>query len=163
MPKLRVHCFAISLDGYGAGGPVRGPWPDDSWKGWWGDNPPYHCPVFVLTRHPRASVAMDGGTTFHFATGGIQAALKQAVAAAGGQHVRLGRGVSTIRQYLRAELIDEMHLAIAPVLLGSGEHPFHGLDVRTLGYECSQQAPTTGATHAVLTSVRHGPRAAGRR
>src|ERR1700745_4095718 len=176
MPKLRVHGFSISLDGYGAGpnqdvnnplgvggrtlhewafatrtfrqmfgaeggstgiddefaargfanvgawilgrnmfGPVRGPWPDESWKGWWGDEPPYHTPVFVLTHHPRASLAMRGGTTFHFFTGGIHAALASAVAAAGDRDVRVGGGVATIRQYLRAGLIDEMHLAIAPV------------------------------------------------
>ena len=101
-------------------GPVRGPWPDDSWKGWWGDEPPYHVPVFVLTHHPRESIAMKGGTVFHFVTGGIQAALEQAKDAAGGRDVRLGGGVSTIRQYLQAGLIDELHLAIAPVLLGAG-------------------------------------------
>ena len=103
-------------------GPVRGPWPDDSWKGWWGDEPPYHTPVFVLTHHPRAPLQMAGGTEFHFVTDGIHAALEQAKAAAGGRDVRLGGGVSTIRQYLRAGLIDELHLAVRPVLLGSGEH-----------------------------------------
>jgi dihydrofolate reductase len=215
MPKLRVCCFGLSLDGYGAGpdqsrdnplgvggmglhqwvfptrtfqtlfgkedgttgvdddfaargfanlgawilgrnmfGPIRGPWPDDAWKGWWGDNPPYHTPVFVLTRHPRASLAMAGGTTFHFVTDGIEAALKRATAAAEGKDVRLGGGVATIRQYLRAGLIDEMHLAISPTLLGAGEHLLAGIDVPKLGYECSEHVPTANATHVVLTRRR---------
>jgi dihydrofolate reductase len=189
MPKLRVHCFAISLDGYGAGpdqslenplgrggmamhewthatrtfrkmfgqeggdsgvdddfaargfdgigawilgrnmfGPVRGPWTDEEWKGWWGDTPPYHCPVFVLTNHARAPIDMDGGTTFHFVTDGIHAALARAMEAAKDRDIRLGGGVATIRQYLGAGLIDEMHLSVAPVLLGSGEHLLAGLD-----------------------------------
>jgi dihydrofolate reductase len=212
MPKLRVQCFAISLDGYGAGpeqslknplgaggetlhgwfvptrtfqamlgkgdgttgpdddfaargfanigawilgrnmfGPIRGPWPDETWKGWWGDNPPYHVPVFVLTHHPRPSLAMAGGTTFHFVTDGIEAALKRAFESAGGKDVRLGGGVATIREYLRAGLIDEMHLAIAPVLLGSGEHLLGGIDLSKLGYACSEHVPTANATHVVLT------------
>ena len=212
MPKLRVHGFSLSLDGYGAGpnqnldnplgvgglalhqwafptrtfqtmfgkeggttgaddafaargfenigawilgrnmfGPVRGPWPDDSWKGWWGDNPPYHVPAFVLTHHPRASVVMAGGTTFHFVTEGIHAALARAVEAADGRDIRLGGGVATIRQYLQAGLIDEMHVAISPTLLGSGEHLFAGLDLPKLGYRRSQHVPTPGATHVVLT------------
>lgn len=212
MAKLRVHCFSISLDGYGAGphqdlanplgvggpalhqwafatrtfqrlhgrdagstgvdddfvargfagigawilgrnmfGPVRGPWPDDTWKGWWGDNPPYHVPVFVLTNHPRASITMNGGTVFHFVTGGIDAALTLATEAAHGQDVRLGGGVVTVRQYLRAALIDEMHLAIAPVLLGSGEHLFTGIDAPKLGYQCTEHVATANATHLVLT------------
>lgn len=211
-PRLRVHCFSISLDGYGAGpdqdlenplgiggmalhewafttrtfckmfgreggttgvddefatrgfanigawilgrnmfGPVRGPWPDDSWKGWWGDNPPYHTPVFVLTHHPRAAIAMDGGTTFHFVTDGIHAALQRAVEAAGGHDVRLGGGVATIRQYLQAGLIDEMHLAVSPTLLGSGEQLLAGLDVPKLGYRCAEHVPTPNTTHVVLT------------
>ena len=100
-------------------GPIRGPWPDDSWKGWWGHNPPYHTPVFVLTNHPRASITMEGGTTFHFVSDGIDAAFERAIGAANGQDVRLGGGVATIRQYLLAGLIDEMHLAIAPTLLGT--------------------------------------------
>jgi dihydrofolate reductase len=184
MPKLRVHSFTMSIDGYGAGpnqdlqnplgvrgpelmewvfhtrvfrmmhgegdgetgvdndraehgfagigawilgrnmfGPVRGPWPDESWRGWWGDEPPYHTPVFVLTHHPRAPLRMAGGTEFRFVTSGIHAALEQATAAAGGRDVRLGGGVAVIRQYLRAALIDELHLAVRPVLLGSGEPP----------------------------------------
>jgi dihydrofolate reductase len=212
MPKLRVHCFAISLDGYGAGpdqaldnplgvggialhewvfptrtfrglygqddgttgiddefaargfanigawimgrnmfGPVRGPWPDDTWKGWWGDNPPYHCPVFVLTNYPRASIAMDGGTTFHFVTDGVGAALKRATEAANGRDIRLGGGVATIRQYLQAGLIDEMHLAVAPVLLGSGEHLFTGIDAPKLGYRRTEHVAMPNATHVVLT------------
>lgn len=210
--RLRVHGFAVSLDGFGAGpaqslenplglggealhewtfatrtfqkmfgndggatgtdddfvargfenigawiigrnmfGPIRGPWPDDDWKGWWGDNPPYHVPVFVLTHHPRAPVAMAGGTTFHFITDGIQAALAQATEAAGGKDIRVGGGVETIRQYLRAGLIDAMHLAIAPVLLGSGEPLLAGLDLPALGYACTEHVPTPGATHVVLT------------
>jgi dihydrofolate reductase len=211
MPKLRVHSFAISLDGYGAGphqdrdnplgvgglalhewvfatrtfqrkfgkdggttgidddfaargfadigawimgrnmfGPIRGPWPDDTWKGWWGDNPPYHCPVFVLTNHTRASIAMDGETTFHFVTDGIHAALKRAAAAANGRDIRLGGGVATIRQYLGAGLVDEMHLAISPILLGSGEHLFAGIDASKLGYRCTEHVAAPNATHVVL-------------
>jgi dihydrofolate reductase len=211
MSKLRVHCFAISLDGYGAGpdqsiddplgrggedlhhwavatrtfhqmqgkdggttgtddgfvargfagigawilgrnmfGPVRGPWPDESWKGWWGDTPPYHTPVFVLTHHPRASLAMEGGTTFHFVTGGIHVALDRARDAAGDKDIRLGGGVATIRQYLQAGLIDEMHLAVAPVLLGSGEHLLAGIDVPELGYRCVEHVPTQNVTHVVV-------------
>jgi dihydrofolate reductase len=212
MPRLRVHGFSISIDGYGAGprqdlenplgiggrdlhawafatrtfrqmfgadggttgiddefaargfrnvgawilgrnmfGPIRGPWPDDAWKGWWGDNPPYHTPVFVLTNYPRASFTMSGGTTFHFVTDGIHVALQRAVDAANGQDVRLGGGVASIRQYLDARLIDEMHLAIAPVLLGSGEHLLGGLDLKQLGYRCSEHVPTPEVTHIVLT------------
>jgi len=131
-------------------GPVRGSWPDDRWKGWWGDEPPYRCPVFVLTHHARAPIEMNGGTTFHFVTDGIDAALSRAVEAAKGGDVRIGGGVSTIRQYLQAHSIDEMHLAIAPVLLGSGEHLLAGLDLPALGYECIGHAPTRGATHVVM-------------
>jgi dihydrofolate reductase len=210
MPKLRVHCFSISIDGYGAGpnqsreeplgvggealhewfiptrtfqkmagkdgvtgpdddlaargfqnigawimgrnmfGPVRGPWPDDSWKGWWGKNPPYHADVFVLTHHPRASIAMEGGTVFHFVTDGIHAALERAREAAKGRDIQLGGGVSTVQQYLREGLIDEMHLAISPILLGSGEALFAGLDAHKLGYRCIEHVPTASATHVVL-------------
>jgi dihydrofolate reductase len=132
-------------------GPVRGPWPDDSWKGWWGANPPYHCPVFVLTHYARPPIAMDGGTTFQFVTDGIEAALRRAAEAADGKDVRVGGGVATIRQYLRAGLIDEMHLAISPILLGSGEHLFADIDAAGLGYRCTEHVPTMKATHVVLT------------
>jgi dihydrofolate reductase len=212
MARLRVHGFAISIDGYGAGphqalenplgvgglalhewvlgtrtfkqmhgseggatgidddfaargvagigawimgrnmfGPIRGPWPDDTWRGWWGEEPPYHTPVFVLTSHPRAPLIMKDGTVFHFVTNGIRAALERAVTAGGGQDVRLGGGVSTIRQYLQAGLVDEMHLAIAPVLLGSGEHLMAGLDLPALGYTCTQQVASEKATHVIVT------------
>ena len=212
MPKLRVACFALSLDGYGAGpdqdlqnpigtgglklmdwffptrawrrmhgqgegedgidngmaeqgflgigawilgrnmfGPVRGPWPDDSWKGWWGEEPPYHTPVFVLTHHPRAPLAMAGGTEFRFVTGGIQSALDQAREAAGSLDVRLGGGVATVRQYLQAGLVDELHLALRPVLLGAGEPLFSGLDLRALGYECTRHLAGEQAMHVILT------------
>ena len=212
MSKLRVHSFAISIDGHGAGpnqslenplgvggvalhqwafatrtfqqmfgsdggttgsdddfaargfanigawilgrnmfGPVRGPWPYDTWKGWWGDNPPYHTPVFVLTKHPRASIVMEGGTTFHFVTDGIHAALDRARKAAEGRDVRLGGGVATIQQYLRAGLVDEMHLAMAPILLGSGEPLFAGIDLPRLGYQCTEHVFTPNVMHVVLT------------
>lgn len=211
MSKLRVHAFAISIDGYGAGprqdlenplgvgglalhewvfpthtfqkihgegrgetgvdddfaargfegigawimgrnmfGPIRGPWPDGSWKGGWGDDPPYHVPAFVLTHHARANVRMEGGTEFRFVTGGIHEALERAKEAAAGRDIRLGGGVSTIRQYLRAGLIDELHFAVAPVLLGSGEHVFAGLNLPALGYDVVEHVPTARATHVVL-------------
>jgi dihydrofolate reductase len=210
--KLKVQCFSVSLDGYGAGpnqdrdnplgvggfglhgwflatrtwhqmhgksdgergvdddfavrgfdnigawilgrnmfGPVRGSWADDTWKGWWGVNPPYHVPVFVLTHHARPSIAMQGGTTFHFVTDGIEAALTRAKEAAQGRDVRLGGGVATLRQYLRAGHIDEMHLAMSPVLLGSGEHLFAGIDLPKLGFERTEHVATANATHIVLT------------
>jgi dihydrofolate reductase len=211
VPKLRVHSFAVSIDGFGAGpdqalenplgvggpamfawffatrtwqrmhgddggetgvddeqaakgfanigawilgrnmfGPVRGPWPDESWRGWWGEEPPYRVPAFVLTHHPRAPLPMAGGTVFHFVTDGIHSALRQAMDAAGGRDVRLGGGVATIRQYLRERLIDEMHLAMAPVLLGSGEHLLGGLDLPALGYECTDHVAGTRAMHVTL-------------
>ena len=215
MSRLKVQCFSVSLDGYGAGphqslhnplgergeelhqwfrgtrtfqrmlgdetkgadgpdedfaargfenigawilgrnmfGPVRGPWPDDSWKGWWGDEPPYHVPVFVLTHHARAPLEMQGGTTFYFVTDGIEAALERARKAAGGKDVRLGGGVSTIRQYLQAGLVDEMHLAIAPVLLGAGEALLTGIDLPALGFKCTEHVPTALATHVVLSKA----------
>ncbi|MEJ8857719.1 dihydrofolate reductase family protein [Variovorax robiniae] len=137
-------------------GPVRGPWPDLEWKGWWGANPPYHVPVFVLTHHARPSLEMEGGTTFHFVTGGIHEALARAREAAGSKDVRVGGGVSVIRAYLQAGLIDEMHLAVAPVLLGQGEHLFHGLDLRALGYTCTERAASEKATHLVLTRNANG-------
>ena len=131
-------------------GPVRGPWPDESWKGWWGEEPPYHCEVFVLTHHPRASITMKGGTIFHFITGGIEMALNHARQAANGKDIRLGGGVATVQQYLRARLVDEMHLAIAPALLGSGENLFADLDLVGLGYELAEHVPSAHATHIVL-------------
>ena len=212
MPKLRVACFSLSLDGYGAGsdqdlrnpigaggmklmewffptrtwrrmqgqdageagiddgmaeqgfrgvgawilgrnmfGPVRGPWPDDSWKGWWGEEPPYHTPVFVLTHHPRPPLAMAGGTEFRFVTEGIHAALDQAREAAGSLDIRLGGGVATARQYLQAGLVDELHLALRPVLLGTGEPLFAGLDLPALGYECTRHLAGERAMHLHLT------------
>jgi dihydrofolate reductase len=132
-------------------GPVRGPWPDHDWRGWWGDEPPYHTPVFVLTHYPRPSLEMAGGTVFHFVTAGLAAAIDRARAAAGPDHdVRIGGGVSTVRQCLQAGLVDEAHLAIAPVLLGSGEHLFHGLDLPALGYRVAEHATTPRATHIGL-------------
>jgi dihydrofolate reductase len=211
MSRLRVECFAVSLDGFAAGpnqdrqhplgvnglelmdwffptrawrsthgqgegetgidngmaergfdgigawilgrnmfGPIRGPWPDDTWKGWWGDEPPYHVPVFVLTHHPRAPLRMAGGTEFHFVTDGIESALRAAREAAAGRDVRLGGGVATVREYLRARLIDEIHLAVRPVLLGAGEALFSGIDLRALGYRCIESVAGERATHVVL-------------
>jgi dihydrofolate reductase len=132
-------------------GPIRGPWPDDAWKGWWGKNPPYHGPVFVLTHHARSPIEMEGGTVFHFVTGGPREAMERAKEAADGKDVQIGGGVSTVRQYLEAGLIDELHLAISPRLLGSGEHLLYGLDLPALGYECTSHVPTAAATHFVLT------------
>ncbi len=212
MSKLRVACFGVSLDGFGAGpgqtlenplgvggpalhewffptetfqkmhgqgsgttgvdndfatrgiegigawilgrnmfGPVRGPWPDEAWKGWWGDEPPYHTPVFVLTHHARAPLTMKGGTVFHFVTGGADEALRRAREAAKGQDVRVGGGAATIRQYLQAGLIDEMHLALSPAILGTGEPLLAGIDLLRLGYRCTEHVATAKATHVVLT------------
>ena len=131
-------------------GPIRGAWTDKNWRGWWGKNPPYHAPVFVLTHHAREPIPMEGGTIFHFVTGGIREALDREIEAAAGKDVEIGGGVSTIRQYLEAGLIDELHVAIAPRLLGSGEHLLHGLDLPALGYECVEHIPTAAATHVVL-------------
>jgi dihydrofolate reductase len=212
MTKIRVNCFGVSLDGFGAGpdqsldaplgvggealhewvfgtrtfqtqignkggeatgadeeyaargmaglgawilgrnmfSPSRGPWPDDGWKGWWGDTPPYHVPVFVLTHHARPPIEMAGGTTFHFVTEGIEAALDRAVKAAAGKDVRIGGGSATIRQYLQARLIDEMHLAQAPVLLGGGEPLLEGLDLPALGYRVVEQRTSDKAMHVVI-------------
>ena len=148
---------ARGMEGFGAWilgrnmfGPIRGPWPDENWRGWWGEDPPYHVPVFVLTHHPRPPLTMAGGTEFRFVTEGIHAALEQAKAAAGDRDVRVGGGVSTVRQYLEAGLIDELHLAVSPVLLGAGEHLWHGLDLRALGYECTEQRAGERATHVFL-------------
>ena len=211
MPKLRVHSFGMSIDGYGAGpsqslenplgvggpalhewafktrtfhaihdkvggetgvdddfvargfenigawiigrnmfGPVRGPWPDDTWKGWWGDEPPFHTPVFVLTKHARSSLAMRGRTTFHFVTDGIDNALALARKAAEGKDIRLGGGVATIREYLRARLVDEMHLAYAPVLLGCGECLLAGMDQPALGYQVNEHVTTVASVHVTI-------------
>jgi dihydrofolate reductase len=131
-------------------GPVRGPWPDHEWKGWWGANPPYHVPVFVLTHYPRPSLEMEGGTVFHFVTDGIEAALRQARAVAQGKDVRIGGGAATIRQYLKATLIDDMHLAMSPVLLGEGEPLFEGIDLTALGYSVKEHVATEAAMHLVV-------------
>jgi len=131
-------------------GPVRGPWPDESWRGWWGEEPPYHTPVFVLTHHPRASLRMKGGTEFHFVTDGIRAALERARLAAGGRDVRIGGGVATVREYLRERLIDELHLPVRPVLLGEGENLLLDLNLRALGYECYKSVAGERATHIFL-------------
>jgi dihydrofolate reductase len=132
-------------------GPVRGPWPDESWRGWWGDEPPYHVPTFVLTHHARAPLEMKGGTTFHFVTDGIEAALARAKAVANGNDIRIGGGVATIRQFLRARLVDEMHLAVRPVLMGSGENLFAGLDLAALGYACTEHVVGENAVHVVIS------------
>jgi dihydrofolate reductase len=143
--------FGAFILGRNMFGPIRGEWPDDSWKGWWGNNPPYHTPTYILTHYPRPSIEMEGGTTFHFVTGGIEAALAQAKAAAGGKDVKIGGGVSTVRQYLNAGLIDEVHFAISPVVLGKGEAMFQGIDLPALGFRVSEHVATAHATHVVLT------------
>lgn len=130
--------------------PMRGPWLDADWKGWWGDEPPYHTPVFILTHHPRASIGMAGGTTFHFVTDGIHSALARAREAAQGKDVRIGGGIATIKQYLRERLIDELHIAVAPVLLGAGENLYSDVDIRALGYRCVERVCTPLATHIIL-------------
>src|SRR5579859_276670 len=211
MSKLRVHNFAISVDGYGAGpsqsldkplgvggqrlhewvfatrfgrrmigqeggeegiderflvagdtgigatiigrnmfGPIRGPWPDEEWRGWWGDEPPHHVPTFVLTHHARAPLAMEGGTTFYFVTDGIESALKQAKDASGGKDVRIGGGVSVLRQYVAAGAIDELHLAVSPVLLGEGENLFAGIDLHQLGFTNVRSVAGENATHVLI-------------
>jgi dihydrofolate reductase len=132
-------------------GPVRGPWPDESWRGWWGENPVYQVPVFVLTHHARAPLVMEGGTTFYFVTEGIAAALERAREAAGGKDVRVGGGVNVIQQYLRQGLIDEMHIAVSPVLLGSGERLLEGINLPALGYACTERISTPLATHLLIT------------
>lgn len=149
---------ARSMSGFGAFilgrnmfGPVRDAWPDDQWKGWWGDNPPYHAPTFILTHHRRDSITMEGGTVFHFVTGGIEYALERAKEAAGDADVKIGGGVSTVRQYLLAGLVDELHFAISPVVLGQGEAMFAGIDLPALGFSVTEHVPTALATHVVLT------------
>ena len=146
-----------SMEGFGAFilgrnmfGPVRGAWPDEQWKGWWGDNPPYHAPTFILTHHPRASIEMKGGTVFHFVTGGIDEALRQAKAAAGDLDVKIGGGVATVRQYLQAGHVDELHFAVSPIFLGQGEAMFAGIDLPGLGYDVAEHASTEHAHHILL-------------
>jgi dihydrofolate reductase len=142
--------FGAFILGRNMFGPVRGPWPDDSWKGWWGDNPPYHAPTFVLTHYEREPIVMEGGTTFYFVTGGIEEALDRAKKAAGTKDVKIGGGVSTVRQYLQAGLIDSLHIASVPVLLGTGEALFQGLDLRGLGYSVTGREVSEYASHLTL-------------
>jgi dihydrofolate reductase len=142
--------FGAYILGRNMFGPIRGEWPDDQWKGWWGDNPPYHAPTFVLTHYPRAPIEMEGGTTFHFITEGIDVALQKARDAAGDDDIKIGGGVETVRQYIQAGHVDEIHLAVAPVALGQGEPLFKGLDLRALGYRTVEHVPTQHATHIVL-------------
>lgn len=143
--------FGAFILGRNMFGPVRGPWPDDSWKGWWGPNPPYHAPTFVLTHYEREPLVMEGGTTFYFVTGGIEEALRLAKQAAGDKDVKIGGGVSTVRQYLQAGLIDSIHLAVSPVVLGQGEALYAGIDLPALGYSVSEHQATVRATHIVLS------------
>jgi len=150
MAEQSFHNIGAWIMGRNMFGPVRGPWPDEKWQGWWGEEPPYHVPVFVLTHHARAPLKMKGGTEFRFVTDGIHSALEQARAAAGGRDIRVGGGVSTVRQYLQAGLIDDLHLPIRAVLLGTGEHLFQGIDTRALGYECYKSVAGEGATHVFL-------------
>ncbi len=149
--RAAMEGFGAFILGRNMFGPIRGEWPDDEWKGWWGDNPPYHAPTFILTHYARAPIVMEGGTTFHFVTEGIDAALAKARAAAGDLDVKIGGGVSTVRQYLIAGAIDELHLALSPVVLGRGESLFGGIDLPGLGYRVTQAVPTESATHVVLT------------
>jgi dihydrofolate reductase len=142
--------FGAFILGRNMFGPIRGEWPDDQWKGWWGDNPPYHAATFVLTHYPRSSIEMQGGTTFHFVTGGIEDALQKAREAAGEKDVKIGGGVQTVRQYVQAGHVDEIHLAVAPFALGQGEPLFSGLDLRALGYRTVEHVPSDRATHIVL-------------
>ncbi|PDT00998.1 deaminase [Rhizobium chutanense] len=142
--------FGAFILGRNMFGPIRGDWPDENWKGWWGPNPPYHAPTFILTHYPREPIVMEGGTTFHFVTGGIHEALDKAKAAAGDKDVKIGGGVSTVRQYLQAGLIDELHFAISPVVLGKGEAMFAGIDLPALGFRVVEHVATEHATHIVL-------------
>jgi dihydrofolate reductase len=149
-----VHGVGATIMGRNMFGPVRGPWPDEQWRGWWGEEPPFHHPVFVLTHHQRPSLEMQGGTTFHFITDGIESALSQALAAADGQDVRLGGGADTVRQYVRARLLDELHVAVVPTLLGGGERLLDDLDGAGSDYECVEHVAATGVTHVVLARKR---------
>lgn len=146
--------FGAFILGRNMFGPVRGPWPDLSWKGWWGPNPPYHADTFVLTHYEREPLVMEGGTTFHFVTGGIHEALRLARQAAGDQDVKIGGGVSTLRQYLAAGLVDSLHLVFAPVVLGRGEAFFAGLDLHALGFSVTRHQPSERATHVVLEKAQ---------
>src|SRR5271170_5044669 len=148
--RRAMEGFGAFILGRNMFGPVRGEWPDDQWKGWWGDNPPYHAPTFVLTHYPRPPIEMLGGTTFHFVSDGIENALQQAREAAGAKDVKIGGGVRTVKQYVRAGYVDEIHLALAPTVLGQGESLFSGLDLRALGYRTVEHVPTDRATHIVL-------------
>ncbi len=148
--RLSMTGFGAFILGRNMFGPIRGPWPDGAWKGWWGENPPYHRPTFVLTHHPRDPIEMEGGTTFFFVTDGVEAALAEARAAAGDLNVKIGGGVSTVRQYLRAGVVDELHFALSPVVLGRGEAVFAGIDLPALGYRVSRSTATERATHFVL-------------
>jgi dihydrofolate reductase len=148
--RRAMENFGAFILGRNMFGPVRGPWPDDSWKGWWGENPPYHAPTFVLTHYEREPLVMDGGTTFNFVTGGIEEALRRAKEAAHGKDVKIGGGVSTVRQYLRAGLIDSLHLAVTPVLLGRGEALFEGIDLTALGFSVTERKATEYATHVLI-------------
>ncbi|AEU35613.1 dihydrofolate reductase family protein [Granulicella mallensis] len=148
--RAAMDNFGAFILGRNMFGPVRGPWPDDSWKGWWGDDPPYHAPTFVLTHHEREPLVMQGGTTFYFVTGGIEEALRRAKQAAGDKDIKIGGGVSTVRQYLQAGWVDSLHLAFSPVLLGQGEALFPGLDLRALGFSVTERKVTEKATHVVL-------------
>lgn len=151
--KAGMAGFGAFILGRNMFGPIRGEWPDDQWKGWWGDNPPYHAPTFILTHYPREPIVMDGGTTFHFVTDGIERALRQAKQAAGDLDVKIGGGTSTVRQYLLAGVIDELHLVISPVVLGKGEALFAGLDLPALGYSVTGREATDLATHVVMTKA----------
>ncbi len=142
--------FGAFILGRNMFGPIRDEWPDENWKGWWGDNPPYHAPTYILTHYPRKPIVMEGGTTFYFITGGIEDALMQAKAAAGGKDIKIGGGVSTVRQYLQAGLVDEIHYAISPVVLGRGEAMFAGIDLPSLGFQVTAHEATAKATHIVL-------------
>ncbi|MBA8879092.1 dihydrofolate reductase family protein [Phyllobacterium myrsinacearum] len=148
--KRAMAGFGAFILGRNMFGPVRGDWPDESWKGWWGDNPPYHVPTFILTHYPREPIVMEGGTTFYFVTEGIEVALEQAKTVAGEQNVKIGGGVSTVRQYLQAGLVDELHFAVAPVVLGRGEAMFAGIDLPGLGFRVVEHVATDLATHIVL-------------
>lgn len=151
--RRSMENFGAFILGRNMFGPVRGPWPDDSWKGWWGPNPPYHAPTFVLTHYEREPLVMEGGTTFYFVSGGIEEALRRAKEAAGDKDVKIGGGVSTVRQYLQAGLIDSLHFALSPVALGEGEALLSGIDLRALGFSVTEHQATEHATHVVLTKT----------